>query len=67
MAGAFPRLPLEVLIIILQHVPDIPSMYKFICASTRVIAAFEIDSIEILDGAIELSVPDFKHLVRIPT
>lgn len=65
MVGGFSRLPLEVLIIILQHAPDLPSIYKFICASARVKEAFEIDSANILDGAIERSIPEFKHLARI--
>lgn len=64
MSGAISRLPLEVLTIILQHIPDLPSIYKFICASTRVNAAFEIDSANILDGAIVRSIPEFKHLAR---
>jgi hypothetical protein len=64
MAAAFSRLPLEMLIIIL-HVPDLPSIYKFICASTRVNAAFEIDPTNILDSTIERSIPDFKHLARL--
>lgn len=64
MAGELCLLPLEVLIIILQHAPDLPSIYKFICASTRVNAAFEIDSANILDAAIGRSIPELKHLAR---
>jgi hypothetical protein len=64
MVGEFSRLPLEVLIIILQHAPDLSSIYKLLCVSTRANAAFEIDSTRILDAVIERSIPEFKYLAR---
>jgi hypothetical protein len=54
---------MEVLIMILQQAPDLPSTYAFICASSRAKAAFEIDSARILDAVLERSTPDIKHLV----
>ncbi|GAD94531.1 hypothetical protein PVAR5_3157 [Paecilomyces variotii No. 5] len=64
MAGAFSRLSPELLIIILRHVPDLPSLFKLICASAKANAAFEIDPSHILDEVVERSIPDFKHLAR---
>lgn len=64
MAGSFNRLPLEVLITILGHARNLPTIYKFICASARANAAFNIDSPRILDAAIERSIPEFKHSAR---
>jgi hypothetical protein len=57
-------LPLEVLIIVLQHAPDLPSIYKFICASASVNAAFQLSPARVLDPVIERSIPEFKHLAR---
>ncbi|KAH8689677.1 hypothetical protein BGW36DRAFT_441999 [Talaromyces proteolyticus] len=64
MTSSFSRLPLEVLIIVLQHAPDLPTIYKFICASASANAAFEISPSHILDNVIERSIPEFKHLAR---
>lgn len=64
MAGTFSRLSPELLIIILRHVPDLPSLYKLICASAKANAAFEIDPSRILDQVVERSIPGFKHLAR---
>jgi hypothetical protein len=60
MASAFSRLPLELLL--KQNVPDLPSLYKFIYASTKANAAFEFDPTPILKKAIDRSIPHFKHL-----
>jgi hypothetical protein len=64
MASSFSRLQLELLTIILRHAPDLPSLYRFICAPANANAAFEIDADRILDNAIERSIPEFKHLAR---
>lgn len=64
MVSSFNRLPLEVLTIILGYAPDLPTIYKFICASSHANAAFTIDSPQILDAAIERSIPEFKHSAR---
>lgn len=56
--------PLEVLIIILRYAPDLPSIYKFICASARVNAAFQLSPARILDPVIGRSIPEFNHLAR---
>lgn len=64
MAHSFNRLPLEVLTNILNYAADLPTIYKFICASARANASFNIDSPCILDAAIERSIPEFKHLAR---
>jgi hypothetical protein len=55
MANALSRLPLELLFIILRHVPDLPSLINFICASARVNAAFELDPARIVDELIARS------------
>jgi hypothetical protein len=47
---------------ILQDVPDLPSLYMFVCASARVNAAFDFDPAPILDKVIDRSIPHFKHL-----
>lgn len=64
MVDSFNRLPLEVLITILRYAPDLPTIYKFICASAHANAAFNIDPAYILDAAIERSTPEFKHSAR---
>lgn len=58
MTSPFSRLPLEVLIIILEYAPNLSTIYNFICASMRVNAAFEMSPAQILDNAIERSIPD---------
>lgn len=65
MASAFSRLPLELLLEILQDMPDLPSLYRFICTSTKVNKAFEYDAVRILEKTIDRSIPHFKHLARI--
>lgn len=62
MASGFSRLPLEILLIILQNVSDLPSLYRFICASGRVNAAFEFEPAPILDKVIARSIPDFRKV-----
>lgn len=64
MVSSFNRLPLDVWIIILRYSPDLPTIYKFICASANASAAFNIDSPHMLNAAIERSIPDFKHEAR---
>lgn len=64
MASAFSRLPLELLLEILQNVPDLPSLYRFICAYAKANAAFEFDPILVLKKAIDRSIPHFRHLAR---
>lgn len=64
MTTSLSCLPLEVLTIILQHAPDLPSIYKFICASASVNAAFQLSPARVLDPVIERSIPEFKHLAR---
>lgn len=64
MYSTFSRLPLEILLDILQNVPDLPSLYRLICSSARVNAAFEFDPAPILDDVIDRSIPHFKHLAR---
>lgn len=64
MTTALSCLPLEVLAIILQHAPDLPSVYKLICASARANAAFQLSPARILDPMIGRSIPEFKHLAR---
>lgn len=64
MTNSFNRPPLEVLTIILNYAPDLPTIYKFICGSSRANVAFNIDSPCILDAAIECSIPEFKHSAR---
>jgi hypothetical protein len=65
MASVFARLPLELLPMILRALPDLPSLYKFICASSIVNAAFTIDAANILNEIIERSIPHFKPLARV--
>lgn len=50
---------------ILRDLPDLPSLYKFICASSKVNAAFTIDAANILNEIIERSIPHFKPLARV--
>ncbi|KAF3398703.1 hypothetical protein DPV78_006891 [Talaromyces pinophilus] len=64
MTSLFSRLPLEVMIMILQYAPDLASIYKIICVSASANAAFQIDSTCILENAIERSIPEYKHLAR---
>ncbi|OKL59894.1 Peptidyl-prolyl isomerase cwc27 [Talaromyces atroroseus] len=64
MASGFSRLPLEVLLVILHNVTDLPSLYNLICASARANAAFNLDAAPILDKAIDRSIPQLKHLAR---
>lgn len=65
MASTFSRLPLELRSIILRSLPDLPSLYQFICASSIVNAAFTLDAANILDEIIERSIPHFKPLARV--
>jgi hypothetical protein len=53
MANSFNRLPLEVLINILRYAPDLSMIYKFICASAKSNAVFDINFLSILDVVIE--------------
>ncbi|QKX59184.1 uncharacterized protein TRUGW13939_06316 [Talaromyces rugulosus] len=62
MVSPYSRLPMEVLIMILQQAPDLSSTYAFICASSTAKATFEIDPARILDAVLERSTPDIKHL-----
>lgn len=64
MAITFAHLPPEVLLIILRNIRDLPSLYKFICASAQANAAFTIDAAHILHEIIERSIPDFQPLAR---
>ncbi|KAE8554009.1 hypothetical protein TMatcc_006498 [Talaromyces marneffei ATCC 18224] len=64
MTTSLSCLPVEVLEIILQHALDLPSIYKFICASASVNSAFQLSPARILDPVIERSIPEFKHLAR---
>lgn len=65
MVGSFNRLPLEVLTNILSYAPDLLTIYKFICSSTHINAAFNIELLNILDAANKRSIPEFKHSARI--
>ncbi|QKX58184.1 uncharacterized protein TRUGW13939_05305 [Talaromyces rugulosus] len=65
MASAYSRLPPELLLMILPNLPDLPSLYKFICASSIASAAFTIDAANILNDVIERSIPHFKTLARV--
>ncbi|KAJ9234592.1 hypothetical protein DTO169E5_6543 [Paecilomyces variotii] len=62
--NTFAHLPPEVLLIILRNVPDLPSLYRFICASAQANAVFKIDAPHILDKVIKRSIPDFQPLAR---
>jgi hypothetical protein len=64
MSGAFSRLPLEVLIIVLRYAPDLLSIHNFTRASAKASEAFEIDPVHVLDDVIERSIPDFRCLAR---
>lgn len=64
MTTSLSCLPLEVLTIIVEFVPDLPSVYKIICASAGANAAFQLSPARILDSVIERSIPEFKHLAR---
>ncbi|KAJ9293332.1 hypothetical protein DTO271G3_7828 [Paecilomyces variotii] len=65
MVSTFARLPLELLSMILRNLPDLPSLYKFVCASSIVNSAFTIDAANILNEIIERSIPRFKSLARV--
>ncbi|KAJ9195399.1 hypothetical protein DTO021D3_8369 [Paecilomyces variotii] len=62
--NTFAHLPPEVLRIILRNVPDLPSLYRFICASAQANAVFKMDAPHILDKVIKRSIPDFQPLAR---
>jgi hypothetical protein len=62
MASAYSRLPSELLLMILPNLPDLSSLYKFICASSIASTAFTIDAANMLNGVIERSIPHFKTL-----
>ena len=65
MTSPFSRLPLEVMIMILQYAPDLASIYKIICVSASANVAFHIDLTCILENATERSIPEYKHLARL--
>lgn len=64
MTTSLSCLSLEVLTRILQHAPDLPSIYQLICASASASAAFRLSPARILDPVIERSILEFKHLAR---
>lgn len=64
MADAFARLPLEILVLIIRDVSNLPSLYRFVCASSRVNEAFTLDAAHTLDKIIKRSIPDFEPLAR---
>lgn len=64
MTSSISRLPLEIMVMILQNAPDLASIYRFICVSASANSAFQIDPASILENTIERSIPEYKHLAR---